>query len=105
MTAIERKKFFSFFRYVVYAILFLTLYVLQNTPSLFSVYDNPNLRGICKRGHISRLGAACFAVLAGDILPCKPVTVLWGTPYYFISELISGCISQKSVTPTQSDDD
>ena len=38
MTAIERKKFFSFFRYVVYAILFLTLYVLQNTPSLFSVY-------------------------------------------------------------------
>lgn len=38
MTAIERKKFFSFFRYVVYAALFLTLYVLQNTPSLFSVY-------------------------------------------------------------------
>lgn len=38
MTAIEKKKFFSAFRYVVYTMVFLLLYVLQNTPSLFSVF-------------------------------------------------------------------
>lgn len=38
MTAIEKKKFFSCFRYVVYVLIFLLLYVLQNTPSLFSIY-------------------------------------------------------------------
>jgi len=37
MTAIEKKKFFSCFRFFVYALIFLLLYVLQNTPSLFSI--------------------------------------------------------------------
>lgn len=37
MTEIEKKKFFSGFRHVAYGTVFLLLYVLQNTPSLFSV--------------------------------------------------------------------
>ncbi len=37
MTAIEKKKFFACFRYVVYTVIFFLFYVLQNTPSLFSV--------------------------------------------------------------------
>ncbi len=37
MTAIEKKKFFAGFRYIVYGALFLLLYVLQNTPRLFLI--------------------------------------------------------------------